>query len=146
MVFNPELVGTLLRYTLRNLPDDYQDLAIWRRSVRFITGQLAGGEAHPVIVPMTITDERYFTEIVGGLRADGHQLAHVTLVARPDTIQERMRTRNDQTTWAAAQVDRCIATFDGRPLFREYVATDDQSVEVVAREVMKVIEGRPRST
>lgn len=138
VVFNPELIGSLLRFTLPSLPEDYQDLALWRKSVRLLVGELARARDDPVIVPMTITNERYFDEIVGGLRADGHRIAHYTLTASPDTIRARMSSRADPTPWGFAQIDRCIAAFNGSERFREYVKTDDLSPQLAAERIRRL--------
>ena len=135
LLFNPEHIGTILRLTMRGLPTDYQDLPVWRRTVRFIAGQLAIGSTGPVIVPVTIANEQYFDEIVGGLRIDGFTVRHVTLVASSATIRSRMTMRTDATPWAFEQIDRCIAAFDGRERFREYVETDGSPATVVAERV-----------
>ena len=89
VLFDPERIGRLLRRTIprERHTDDYQDFPLWRRlTVETISG-LATGYCRPVVVPMTLTNDSYFQEIIGGLRDSGVEVFHFALTARPRNHQ-----------------------------------------------------------
>ena len=85
---------------------------------------------------MTLINDTYRQEIIGGLRDGGVEVFHFALTARPATIKRRLLVRlvrAQPILWAWARVERCCEALD-RPEFREHIATDNLSVsDIVAR-------------
>jgi gluconate kinase len=135
-VADPELVGFGLHRMLpRALRRDFQDEPAWRLGVRDALHRLdADGSVQPVIVPMTLVVDAYADEILDGLRAAGHDLRHVTLVASPATLRRRLRSRGPRDTWATAQIARCTAAL-AAPRFARHVPTDDRAIDEVVEDV-----------
>ncbi|WP_019135772.1 AAA family ATPase [Cellulomonas massiliensis] len=138
-VADPEPVGLALRRTLPPAvrPEDFQDLAPWRSAVVDILQEAEATHAGPVLVPMTIVRDEYFQEIVGGLRARGVDVRHYTLVARPETLRARLRTRVTlgrtglrRETWAVQQIPRCVAAL-AQEHYATHVETDDRTTDEV---------------
>ncbi len=75
------------------LRTDFQYLPAWRSGVREVLDLVARNHEGPVIVPMTMTDSRYFTQIIGGLRDDGHDVRHFALLADRATVLRRLSRR-----------------------------------------------------
>jgi hypothetical protein len=137
VVCDPELVGFGMHRMLpRALRTDYQDLPPWRQSVRYLLSHTLRSHPGPVIVPMTQVNAVYFDEIIGGLRADGADVRHFSLLADRTTILRRIRERAwlfglRHDRWAVDHLDLCLDRLH-RPEFAEHVATDDRSVPQVA--------------
>ncbi len=149
VVCDPERVGFGLKRTVPSgVIDDFQDVRAWRAGVvETLDLTLRAGHS-PVIVPMTVVDERYFAETVGRLRELGHDVRHFALLARHETVLRRLReripvlvalrlVRGDRglrrESFAVASLDRCLAALR-RPEFAEHLQTDDIGItEVVER-------------
>src|SRR6266702_7912694 len=87
VVCNPEHVGFGMRRMLPPaLRGNFQDLPVWRHSVADLLRLTLAGHPGPVIVPMTLVSHGYFEEIVGGLRGDGFDVRHFTLLAGSATV------------------------------------------------------------
>ncbi|MFC7616619.1 hypothetical protein ACFQV2_27320 [Actinokineospora soli] len=101
---------------------------------------------HDVIAPMTLVEPAYFAEIIGRLRADGHDVRHFALLARRETVVDRLRERGfghllgaiagkdaplRRESWALAKLDHCLERLSA-PGFGEHVWTDEPSVPQVA--------------
>ncbi|WKX73133.1 AAA family ATPase [Streptomyces sp. XD-27] len=140
-VCDPEHLGFALH---RMLPEpmrgDFQDLGLWRRGVREMLDSVARGFDGTVIVPMTVVDPAYHEEMVGALRASGHDVRHFALLARPETVRRRLRgrvmplIRGD--SWAVRQIDRCLEALR-RPEFERHVPTDGLTVPDVADRIAR---------
>jgi hypothetical protein len=109
VVCDPEHLGFGLHRMLpAAMRADFQDLQIWRSGVREILDMIARTHDGPVIVPMTLIDPGYFTQIVGRLRDDGHDLHRLT---RPANLLSALRsagsaTRKNQASDHQGVVDR----------------------------------------
>lgn len=109
--FDPEEAGFYIR---RNIPKtldkpDFQDFPQWREINRQMINFLSGSFDGVLIVPMTVTDNRYLEEIAGGL-----DVRHFILTASRETLLRRLRSRGEgRSSWAAKQIDRCAAAFSG---------------------------------
>ena len=148
-VADPELVGFGLHRMLpRALRRDFQDEPAWRLGVRDALHRLdADGSAQPVIVPMTLVVDTYADEILGWLRAAGHDVRHVTLAASPETVRRRLRSRGRRDSWALWQLEEYCARL-GEPRFARHVPTDGRSIDEVVEDVAGALglpTARPRS-
>lgn len=135
-VADPELVGFGLHRMLpRRLRRDFQDEPAWRLGVRDTLHRLdADVPVQPVIVPMTLVVDAYADEILEWLRAAGHDVRHLTLVASPATVRRRLRSRGRWDSWAKAQLDRCTTAL-AAPRFARHVPTDDRSIDEVVEDI-----------
>ncbi|MFC0436263.1 ATP-binding protein [Kutzneria buriramensis] len=134
---DPEHLGFALHRMLPPaLRGDFQDLAAWRRGVREMLDLALRSHDGPVIVPMTLVEAGYFTDIVGRLRDDGHEVHHFALLAEPTTVLRRLNGRGlrpglKHGSWAVARLDDCLTRL-GDAAFATHIATDDRTVAQVA--------------
>ncbi len=135
-VLDPEEIGFVIGKLTppSQQRSDFQDYLLWRKMVsETLLHSSKGNEA--LIVPMTLVNPVYFSEIVGTLRNSGIVVHHVALTASKETLLRRLRRRGDGTkSWGAEQIDRCLeglAKLDGS----EYLVTDNLSVAEIAEKV-----------
>jgi hypothetical protein len=137
VVCDPELVGFGMHRMLPEaLRTDFQDLPPWRQSVRYLLAHALRLHVGPVIVPMTLINAAYFDEIIGGLRVDGADVRHFSLLAQRGTVLRRIRERAfgfgfGHDRWAVDHLDQCLDRLR-QPEFAEHIPTDDRSVAQVA--------------
>ena len=131
-VLDPEEVG----FTLRKLlpPDlreaDFQDQPLWRDWVYGVL-EAASHSSQPVVVPMTLVNPEYFSQIVGRLRSSGVEVQHFTLVASRATLLKRLaRRREGQNSWAAQQIERCVTALEHSG-FSQHLDSDALSFETI---------------
>jgi hypothetical protein len=113
------------------LRTNFQHFAAWRHGVHEVLDLVAREWDGPVTVPMTLINPGYFDDVVGRLRADGHDVRHFSLLASRATVLRRLRGRTfglgrRHEQWAVARLDECLAQPQD-PLFAEHVQTDDLS-------------------
>ncbi len=145
VVCDPEEVGFgLHRMMPRSMRGDFQDLPAWRSGVVEVLHEVLQRTSRPVVAPMTVVNAQYFDETVGRLRSMGHQVCHVTLLARRETVQRRLRERPygaavaallgeralRHESFALAALDRCLADL-AHPRFALHVQTDGVALPAV---------------
>lgn len=139
-VADPELLGFALRKMLPpSARGDFQDLPQWRSGVLETLRRAESAGTGPLIVPMTIVRDDYFDQIIGGLRTGGTDVRHYALVASPETLRRRLRTRlaylrGRGDTWAIGQIDRCVAALAGER-YATHVPTDGRTVDEVVEAI-----------
>lgn len=136
-VYDPEEAGFFIR---DNIPpeikqDDFQNYPMWRefnyKILKYIHSKYDG----IIIVPMTITDENYFKEIIGKLRKDNIELKHFVLMANKDTLLGRLKKRGEGgKSWAAKQIDRCLVNLT-KEVFQEHIDTDNMTIRQVIEHI-----------
>ena len=137
VICDPERLGRGLHGMVPPaLRTNFQHFAAWRHGVHEVLDLVARGWDGPVIVPMTVIDPGYFEEVVGRLRADGHDVRHFSLLADRATVLRRLRGRTfglglRHEHWAVTRLDECLAQLQ-EPMFAEHVPTDHLSVPQVA--------------
>jgi hypothetical protein len=142
VVCDPEEVGFgLHRMIPPALRGDFQDLPAWRTGVREVLELVLRGHDGPVIVPMTLVHPGYFAEVVGRLRADGHEVHHFALLAEPDTVLRRLRERGwgfglKGESFAVAKLHECLQRLQ-EPEFAEHIRTDAVPVREVAAHIAR---------
>lgn len=143
MICDPEHLGFGLH---RMLPPvmrtDFQDLQAWRSGVREVLDLVARTHEGPVIVPMTLIDPRYFAQIVGRLRDDGHDVRHFALLAERATVLRRLNRRAfglglKRERWAVDRLDDCLARLQ-EPEFAHHIYTDKQTVPQIADTIARI--------
>jgi hypothetical protein len=91
---------------------------------------------------MTLIDSRYFTQIIGGLRDDGHDVRHFALLAERATVLRRLSRRGfgfglKRERWAVDRLDECLARLH-EPEFAHHIPTDQQAVPQVADTIARI--------
>ncbi|WP_340383663.1 AAA family ATPase [Streptomyces sp. SS7] len=125
LVYDPEMVGFVLRRIVDVPTGDFQDLPLWRRQVADLAVGLVEEYGRPVLVPMTLVDPGYVSEIFGALRNAGIELHHFFLdVPRPE-LEKRIDGRSlvpddperDERirSWAKDRITACRAAADTLP-------------------------------
>lgn len=129
-VYDPEEIGYFIR---DNIPkelklDDFQDFPIWRDFNYQMLEYMSKHYNGIIIVPMTMTSDLYYNEILERLRQRGVNIKHFTLMADKEILIRRLRKRGDgKNSWAAKQIDRCINSLDN-PIFKEHIDTNKMTV------------------
>jgi hypothetical protein len=142
IVCDPERLGYGLHSMLPpELRTNFQHFVAWRLGVHEVLDLVARKWDGPVIVPMTLIDRGYFEEVVGRLRADGHDVRHFSLLASRATVLRRLRARTfglglRHEQWAVTRLDECLAQLQD-PLFAEHLRTDELSVPQVAEAIAR---------
>ncbi|AJE83265.1 hypothetical protein SLNWT_2889 [Streptomyces albus] len=147
VVCDPEHLGFGLHRMLPPaLRGDFQDLPVWRRGVAEMLDLAAREHPGTVLVPMTVTDDRYFAETVGALRARGHDVRHFALLATRETVLRRLRERGlghalrvvggkqappRRESFAVRRLDDCLRRLTA-PEFASHLWTDHLGIPQVA--------------
>ena len=122
--------------------DDFQDLRSWRAGVVEVLDRTLRGIDGPVVVPMTLVEPAYVDEVIGGLRALGHEVRHVALISTAEEVRRRLWWRGlpgvKRDLWALARVDPCLEALTS-PGFAEQVDTTGRSVAEVADAVADLV-------
>ncbi|ADY26670.1 antibiotic resistance protein [Deinococcus proteolyticus MRP] len=110
-VCEPEQLGfAVRRMTPPQLRGDFQDVPLWRSGTRELLTRCALHGSSPVNVPMTLVNPAYFAETMGELRQSGIEVRHAALLASPETLRRRLRSRGEGSgSWGARQMERCLA-------------------------------------
>ena len=137
IVYDPERFGYVF---MRNVPKeiakpDFQDYPLWREANYSLLKQIASEYKGTIIVPMTLSNEHYFNEIIGQLRIDGIEIKHFTLMASKQTIEKRLRKRLEgKKSWAHRQLEGRLISLAGDD-FKEHIVTDEMSVDEVVETI-----------
>lgn len=90
-LFDPETVGFFLRKYLPNMNqfDDFQKSPLWRKQV--LDNLLYCDQQNVItVVPMTIVDDEIFDFIIDGLKKNGINVLHFSLIANKHIIEKRL--------------------------------------------------------
>jgi hypothetical protein len=120
--------------------DDFQDLALWRRSVGFgirVCKLFARG---PVLVPMAFSNLSYLDEVLRDLGCFYLTAGVFCLTADTETIRERVRRRGTDLQspsglWLLRRIDECAAAH-ADPRFGEPIPADRPSAAELAEKIM----------
>lgn len=125
LVFDPEMVGYVLREIVEVPTGDFQDLRQWRRQVASMAAGLAEEYQRPVLVPMTLVNPAYLAEIFGEVKAAGIDVHHFFLKVPEEVLVQRIEGRsftpNDPAkdeqvrAWCKSKIASCLAAVDALP-------------------------------
>jgi hypothetical protein len=133
----------------RPLRADFQDLRSWRAGVVEVLDVVLRRHNGPVLAPMTLIRDDYFAEIIGTLRASGHEVHHFALLASRETVLRRLSERGlgravkflagqgatlKHETFAVRMLDECLSRLM-EPQFAEHLHTDETPIEAVAEHI-----------
>ena len=138
-IYDPESVGYFLWHVFppeMSRKGDFQDIPLWRSINLQVLHYLWQNHKGDIVVPMTISERRYYDEIIGGLRELGVPVLHVILTASRDEIVRRLRGRGEAPgSWAEEQIDRCLAAYRGGLQGIE-IDTEHTDIQGAARAIM----------
>ncbi|MFM9494008.1 AAA family ATPase [Streptomyces galilaeus] len=125
LVFDPEMVGYVLREIVEVPTGDFQDLRLWRRQVAELAVGLVEEYRRPVLVPMTLVDPGYVGEIFGALKAADTEVHHFFLKVSREVLEKRIDGRSftpddpgkDERvrSWCKDRIEPCMAAAGGLP-------------------------------
>jgi predicted kinase len=135
-VCDPERLGKAIqRMTPPSLAEEWQFHSAWRSGVVDVASGVASRHDGVVVLPATILDKAHHAEIIGGLRERGHDVHHFSLLASPETLIRRLRSRGDgRGSYGAKRIEICLAALS-EPEFATHIRTDGLDVPSVAEEV-----------
>jgi broad-specificity NMP kinase len=145
LVIDPEKVGHMLWAQLPKAlhAEEFELEPIWPTLTRTLIEQAHRVYGSDLLIPMTIARPQAFGEVVQPLRDQGVEVTHVTLLAGPETIRERLRRRGEgpdrwgELSWEGLQVERCLASLT-QPVFATHIDTERLTPQEVAAAVLTV--------
>lgn len=111
IIYDSELIGTFLMDNLPIKKNDFQDYELWR-TINYDILKYLSCSYDTIIVPMTITNKKYYDEIVVRLRGDNIDIKSFILTASKENLIKRLDKRGNSTEWTYQQIDRCCKAFE----------------------------------
>ncbi|MFE6338738.1 AAA family ATPase [Streptomyces sp. NPDC057798] len=151
LVFDPEMVGYVLREVVAVPTGDFQDLRLWRREVASLAVGLIEEYHRPLLVPMTLVDPAYAGEIFSALKdAAGIDVHHFFLKVPREVLEKRIDDRSftpdnpeqDERVrrWCKSRIESCMAAADTLPI--DTVVLDGElSPQKLADQVLAQVRG-----
>lgn len=150
MIYDPELVGTMVRQIVPPATShDFQDLPIWRDVVSFCALRLCQRYRQSLIVPMTLVNPDYINEIFGAIKESDETLLHIFLDVDTETLIRRIRaqvikpedTSQDEKirAWRMAQIDRCVNSRNAMPKDTIFLDAAKLNPDMLASRIMSEI-------
>lgn len=97
-VFDSEDIGTMLQSIMGDVPhNDFKEWKLWRSLTVETARQVLGFVGGTLIIPQTVLQHQYWTELHEGFAAANIPLLAFTLHAERDTITERVETDEVET-------------------------------------------------
>ena len=148
MIYNPEIIGTALRHLTNGIRSpheqtgDFQDIKLWPTLTVITAKYLFRLFRRSLIVPMTLANPEYLKTIRDGLAAISPPLYHFCLVASLETIQHRLQSREEDTSWSWKKAQEYVPLF-GDPQYSVHIDTDSITVAQVVDRIEKYIADNP---
>lgn len=147
LVYDPEMIGYVLREIVEVPTGDFQDLRLWRRQVAHLAVGLVEEYQKPVLVPMTLINERYVEDVFGALKDAGIVVHHFFIEVSEEVLRKRIEGRSftpdnpeqDERVrqWCKDRIEPCTAamsTLPGDTVFLDgELTTTELADEVLAR-------------
>lgn len=153
LVYDPEMVGFVLRKIVEVPTGDFQDLRLWRRQVADLAVGLVEEYGRPVLVPMTLVHPGYVTEIFGVLKDNGIDVHHFYLKVSREELEKRIegRTsfpgdpeREEQVRrWCKDRIEPCMTAADTLPNDTVYLDGELAPQKLADQVLAQVTRGRP---
>ena len=95
-MFDPELVGYLLREALTDFPvRDFRDWESWRVLTPVVADEVIRFSGQSLVAPQTVLEEGYWDELLLGLSDRGHDVFHVLIEADEPTLRARIEADSE---------------------------------------------------
>ncbi|WP_165981140.1 AAA family ATPase [Macrococcus lamae] len=136
-LFDPEQAASFINHVIPSelKLSDFQDYQEWRKINRLMLNKLVSQYSGVIIIPMTITNEKYYYEITRDI--DQTIIKRFLLVADKETLKNRLITRGDYIgSWPYQQIDRCLRAFNQNEIWQP-IKTIDQTVDVVVSSIIE---------
>lgn len=147
LVYDPEMVGYVLREIVEVPTGDFQDLRLWRRQVAHLAVGLVEEYRKPVLVPMTLINAGYVEDVFGALKDAGVVVHHFFLKVSKEVLRKRIEGRTftpdnpeqDERVrqWCKARIEPCTAAMSTLPSGTVFLdgelTTAELADEVLAR-------------
>ncbi|MEV0780686.1 AAA family ATPase [Streptomyces sp. NPDC050433] len=125
LVYDPEQVGLVLRDIVDVPTGDFQDLRLWRRQLVSLALGLLEEYERPILVPMTLVDPLYVSEVFGALAAAEVPVHHFFLKVPAPELERRVESRGAAPghpdhnpaalRWVKERIARCVTAADTMP-------------------------------
>jgi deoxyadenosine/deoxycytidine kinase len=146
MLYDPEEVGYMLRNIIteeikeeHEQTDNFQDLSLWKKLVVQVAQGLKTKYNRNLIVPMTINNKDYFRYIYDGFKELDNETYHFCLIAKEETIYERLKKRGEtEGNWCFQQTKKCVDGFQDE-CFQEFIWTEDEEVNDIIKAIERII-------
>ncbi|EGX59804.1 hypothetical protein SZN_10978 [Streptomyces zinciresistens K42] len=125
LVYDPEMIGFVLREIVEVPTGDFQDLRLWRRQVADLAVGLVEEYHRPILVPMTLVNSGYADEIFNALEDAGIGVHHFFLKVPREVLEKRIEGRSftpdtpeqDERVrrWCKDRIESCMAAVDALP-------------------------------
>ena len=148
MIYNPEIVGTTLRYLTngRRAPHeetgDFQDITLWPTLTVATAKHLFRLFRRSLIVPMTLANPAYLETIRNGLAAISPPLYHFCLTASLNTIRQRLQNREEDISWSWNKAQEYVPLFVD-PQYSVNINTEGVTIAQVASGIGQYIVDNP---
>lgn len=146
MLYDPEIVGFMLREIItedikheNEKTDNFQDLELWKVLVVNVAKQLKTKYNKNLIVPMTIYNKEYLQYILEGFKEIDEKTFHFCLIAKEETIFERLRQRGEaEGNWCYQQSRKCEEAYKDQ-YFEEFIETDHTSIDDIVQRIQNEV-------
>lgn len=143
MVYDPEEIGCMLRNIItdeikspKEKTDNFQDLELWKVLVVKVAELLQMKYRKNMIVPMTIYNKDYFQYIYNGFKKIDDKTFHFCLIAKEETIYDRLRKRGEiEGNWCFQQTKKCLEAFEDK-CFEEFIMTEAVDVNEIVKTIV----------
>lgn len=145
-IFDPEIVGQMLRAAIPEPIDDFQDWPAWRTLVGRTAVELRRQYRGTVIAPMTLLRQDYATEIFSILAERGAPVQHVVLHADAAELTRRIdadRTETAARAWRRGHLAAYERALGWLRQQAEIVDTTGLAPSEVARRVADLVTAAP---
>lgn len=146
VLFDPEVLGAMLKEILESPRGDFQDLPQWRELLVETVAILYRHDTNLIVMPMTVLRVGYLEQLLTGLRATGAPIWHVLLDTSQTELERRIATDMEETgaarAWRRARLqDFMKARAEILPFISAVVSTEGASVDFVAERISNWLEG-----
>jgi len=146
MVYDPEIMGSYLHYLLQTIDPvaDFQDYGLWRTLTVEVARLLRVTYDRTLIVPMTITRQDYYADILHGFQQLDPQVVCVRLLASMEVLHARIEASDDAQArgWRFDHMAQGVAALSD-PSFGVEVQTDTRTPADVVDTILGLL---PRAT
>lgn len=151
VVFDPENIGDVLAEIVDVPSGDFQDLRLWRRQVASFAVGLVEEYERPLLVPMTLVNSHYLSEIFGALTEADIAVHHFFLNPSRELLEKRIDGRSftpddperdaQVRRWSKSKIETSLAAIDTLPsdtVFLDPERTPGELAETVLARMSEV--------